>query len=397
VSILSRLHNLSKSNSYFVFGARGVGKSTLLKSCYPPEKYVWFDLLNRGLFNRLVQSPELFVSMIEEEQKKDSFQNWVIVDEIQKIPELLDAVHLLIESTNIKFVLTGSSARKLKTSGANLLAGRAFVYRLYPLTHLELGKKFVLNDVLRFGSLPKVFQLETLDKIEYLSAYTETYLKEEVLSEQIIRQIKPFRLFLNVAAQSSGKILNYSKIARDIDVDPNTVHSYFQILEDTLLGFFLEPFHHSLRKRQRKSAKFYFFDLGVQRALANRVEIPVTEQTYDFGDSFEHFVVLEIVRLAEYRRKKWMFSYLRTKEGAEIDLIIERPGQQAALIEIKSTNVISNLSDAKLNGFKKLTKEFENAEALVFSRDPLARTESGIHFMPWELGIAHLFKDAINA
>ncbi len=188
MSILSRLHNLSKSNSYFVFGARGVGKSTLLKSCYPPEKYVWFDLLNRGLFNRLVQSPELFVSMIEEEQKKDSFQNWVIVDEIQKIPELLDAVHLLIESTNIKFVLTGSSARKLKTSGANLLAGRAFVYRLYPLTHLELGKKFVLNEILRFGSLPKVFQLETLDKIEYLSAYTETYLKEEVLSEQIIRQ-----------------------------------------------------------------------------------------------------------------------------------------------------------------------------------------------------------------
>lgn len=393
MSKIQRLVNLSKSNSFFLFGARGVGKSTVLRDHYPKNKFLWFDLLDRALFDRLIRDASLFKKLILAELEKTGQIDWVIVDEVQKIPELLDAVHDLIETKNIKFVLTGSSARKLKKAGANLLAGRAFVFRMYPLTHIELTNSFNLSDVLRFGSLPKTLQLDEPDKIEFLYSYAETYLKEEILSEQLIRNVKPFRLFLNVAAQANGKILNYSKIARDIDVDPATIHSYFQILEDTLLGFYLEPFHESLRKRQRKNAKFYFFDLGVQRALSNKLGLPLTEQSFDYGDAFEHFVIIEIMRLAEYHRKKWSFSYLMTKDNVEIDLIIERPGMKRALIEIKSSERILNLSDEKLRGFKKLTKDFKNSQAYVLSGDPVERTEDGVEFLNWKTGIAKLFSN----
>ena len=177
---------------------------------------------------------------------------WVIIDEVQKIPELLDVVHRLIEDKKIKFGLTGSSARKLKHGGANLLAGRAFVYNLFPFTSFELGDSFSLEDALMWGTLPQIYALQDAnDRIQYLKSYANTYIQEEVWEAHLIKDLVPYRRFLQVAAQTNGTVINYSNISEDTRVDPKTVQRYFQILEETLLGFFLEPFHRSLRTRQR--------------------------------------------------------------------------------------------------------------------------------------------------
>lgn len=195
----------------------------------------------------------------------------IIIDDIQKVPKLLDFVHHLIEDTNKKFILTGSSARKLKHGGANLLAGRAFVYNLHPFTNIEVNDHFQINDFLRWGMLPKIFEYDADDKKQmFLEAYTNTYLKEEVWEEQYIRELDPFRHFLEVAAQGNGNIINFSNIARDVGVGAQIIQKYFSILEDTLLGFFLNSFQHSFRKRLSKSPKFYFFDPGVVRTLVGR-------------------------------------------------------------------------------------------------------------------------------
>ncbi|MFQ5628705.1 MAG: ATP-binding protein, partial [bacterium] len=190
----------------------------------------------------------------------------------------------------IQFIMTGSSARKLKRGAANLLAGRAFVYHLFPLTAQELKGDFELRTALEFGSLPEVWNLKEKDlAIRYLEAFSRTYLKEEVWNEQIIRKLEPFSYFLEVAAQMNGKVLNFSKIARDIGVDTKTVQSYFQILEDTLLGFLVPPFHRSVRKRQLTNPKFYFFDAGVKRALERTLTVSLLPQTYAFGGGLRAF------------------------------------------------------------------------------------------------------------
>jgi predicted AAA+ superfamily ATPase len=215
---------------------------------------------------------------------------WVVIDEIQKIPALLDVVHSLAKNKSLKFALSGSSARKLKRGAANLLAGRAFKYVCHPLLHSELGASFSMDEVLRYGSLPEVFSLEAPDKQDYLRTYVETYFKEEIVAEQIVRKLKPFKNFLQVAAQMNTKILNLNKVARDVGVDHTTVQNYFEILEDTLIGFLLEPFDESIRKRQRQASKFYYFDLGVARALKRSLELPLLPSTLDYGDAFEHFI-----------------------------------------------------------------------------------------------------------
>ena len=190
--------------------------------------------------------------------------------------------------------MTGSSARKLKHGGANLLAGRAFVYNLYPFSYLELKKDFHLETALQYGLLPEIYNLSTNKERElFLKAYTNTYLKEEVWAEQLVRQLNPFRRFLEVAAQCNGKIINIAKLSRDVGVDDKTIKQYFSILEDTLLGFYLEPFKHSFRKRLSMKPKFYWFDTGVSRALNNLSQIPLTASTNAFGNAFEHFIILE--------------------------------------------------------------------------------------------------------
>ena len=258
--VFRRLLQIPRRHSFFLFGARGTGKTTWIREAFGPDAALYLDLLDpetedlyRRTPGRLEQQVRALPGSVE----------WILIDEVQRAPRLLDVAHRLIESTGKRFVLTGSSARKLRRGASNLLAGRAFVYSLYPLTVPELQDSFVLDDALRWGTLPGLFSLDAdEDRRAYLRAYALTYLKEEIVAEQIVRRLDPFRQFLEVAAQSNGAIVNYANIARDVGADPKTVITYFSILEDTLVGFLLPAFHRSIRKQQRVNPKFYFFDTG---------------------------------------------------------------------------------------------------------------------------------------
>lgn len=381
--MVERLLKPSKSHSFFLFGNRGVGKSTYLRTLFPEPTSIWFDLLDPQIERRLALRPELLGQELDEASKKAPKGSFVVIDEIQKIPKILDVVHQHIEKKHFLFALTGSSARNLKKTGVNLLAGRAFVLNLYPFTHLELRKSFSLESVLQWGSLPKIFELDSMHKADFLMAYADTYLREEIVAEQLVRNIVPFRQFLEVAAQSNAKILNYQKIAHAVGVEIATVQNYFQILEDTFTGYLLQPFHESLRQRQRKNPKFYYFDLGLTRALQNRLTLQVVPQSFEYGDLFEQFIVLEAIRLNAYYKKSWRFSYLMTKDHVEVDLIIERPGKNKIFLEIKSASQTGSISEEKLRGFKNLVEQSPGTEGLVISQDPRARVDEGIRFLFW--------------
>ena len=384
---IDRLLVLPKNKSFFLFGARNTGKSTLLNRIFNKENAFWIDLLNPDEEEKYSRAPSVLASeVLALEDKK-----YVIIDEVQKIPKLLDVIHQLIESTDKIFVMTGSSARKLKYGGANLLAGRAFVYNLYPFTAFEIGKKFKLEEVLRWGSLPSIIYAmkDEEEKIKFLQSYAQTYLKEEIWMEQFIRNINPFRKFLEVSAQCNGKIINYSNISRDVGVDDKTIKQYFSILEDTLVGFFLEPFKNSFRKRLSLKPKFYYFDTGVVRALSRTLSIPLAESTTSYGDAFEHFLILEIMRLANYYQTEFRFSYLRTKDDVEVDLIVERPGKKTLFIEIKSSK---NVTQEKLSSFSRITKDFGECEAVCLSQDLYAKKFANISVLPWQEGLKKFFE-----
>lgn len=384
--MFKRITKLPSSNSFFLFGARGTGKSTLLHAHFPEDSTAWFDLLDLDVEARLASRPQSFSEELRTLEKQKKLR-WVVIDEIQKIPPLLDVVHSEIERKRFRFALTGSSSRKLKRGKANLLAGRAFTRILHPLTHRELGSVFDLHSVLKWGSLPRIFSLSECDRFDFLKAYAQTYLKEEIQAEQLIRKIPPFRNFLEVCAQTAGQIVNHSKIARDIASDPVSVHGYFEILEETYFGFLLKPYHRSIRKRQRTNPKFYFFDSGIQRALARTLKIPLDPRTTEFGLLFEQFLICEINRLQDYAQMDWELSYLRTKDDAEIDLIIDRPGSKSALVEIKSS---SKITPEALKHLLSLKKEFTHPECFCLSLDPVERVIDGISCLPWNKGIQEL-------
>lgn len=384
--MLPRLLKLPDNQSFFLFGARGTGKSTLLKQQFTKQHTLWIDLLDPEEEDKYLRNPK---DLYAEVLALSNDVSHVVIDEIQKIPKLLDVVHKLIEETSKKFVMTGSSARKIKYGSANLLAGRAFVYHLFPFSFLELKKKFDLDSALMWGLLPKIWEFENkTDRYEFLKAYTNIYLKEEVWGEHFIRKLQPFRRFLEVAAQANGKIINYSNIAGDVGVDDKTIKDYFLILEDTLIGFYLEPFHHSFRKRLSAKPKFYFFDTGVARALAGQISVLLQPQTSAYGEAFEHFVILECMKLCSYHRKDFRFSYLKTKDDAEIDLVVERPGQPLLFIEIKSK---TSVQEQDLYTLKKIAKDFPEAEFVCFSKSNRKKRYEEIVVWPWEAGIQHYF------
>jgi predicted AAA+ superfamily ATPase len=307
---------------------------------------------------------------------------WVVIDEVQKVPPLLDVVHRLIERNHLLFALTGSSARKLKRGGANLLAGRAFTYRLYPLSATEVGDSFDLHAALTWGTLPKIFQLTSdMARSKFLQSYAETYLQEEIVAEQVIRSLPPFRRFLQVAAQSNASIVNYRKIAEDCNTSPSNVLNYYQILDDTLVGTFLEPFHQSVRKRQRAAPKFYWFDTGVIRSLRLALDIPLETSTFEYGKLFETFFINQVRAGLEYQGKQYQLSYLRTKDGAEIDLIVERAGQPTLIIEIKSGITVRN---EELNNLRAFKADIRGATAICVYSGRERLLSSGIPILPWQ-------------
>lgn len=383
--MFNRLLQFPPNNSFFLFGARGTGKTFLLKQRFAPSQALYIDLLDPDQNEIYTLRPGTLVEQLAALPEKTG---WIIIDEIQKIPKLLDLVHQQIETSRFKFALSGSSERKLKRGGANLLAGRAFVNHLFPLTAREIGEKFSLNEVLSWGTLPRIFALENEEeKREFLRTYAHTYLREEIIQEQIVRKLDPFRRFLFVAAQMSGKIINFSKIAREVGASTQTVQTYFEILEDTLVGFLLQPFHESVRKRQSGNPKFYFFDTGVQRALEHTLTVELKPQTYAFGLAFEHLVINEIYRLQSYGKRDYRLSYIRTKDGVEIDVIIERPAMKRALVEIKSTERVTEDDVRALNS---LGKDLANSEAFCLSLDPTPKRIGRALCLPWQRGLQEI-------
>lgn len=386
--LLKRLQKLNDSNSFFLFGARGTGKSTLLEQRFDLTNCLYLNLLDPLVEDRFARNPNELIALVE---AMPLAQKYVVLDEIQKIPKLLDVVHLLIESLKSEkiFIMTGSSSRKLKRAGVNLLAGRAFVYELFPFSFLEIDNQFDLHKALSWGLLPRVCALkEDENKINFLQAYAQTYLKEEIWAEQLVKKLDPFRRFLEVAAQANGKIVNYANISRDVGADDKTVKSYFSLLEDTLVGFLLDPFSHSFRKRLRLSPKFYFFDIGVARALARFLTLELRPSTSMYGEVFEQFIIVECYKLVHYFKKEYQLSYIMTANNLEIDLVVDRPGQKKLLIEIKSKN---NVVSQDVTNLEKVAADIEDCETVCFSQDPKRKKIGNVTVYPWQEGIKHFF------
>ena len=392
-----RACNILKERSFLLLGARGTGKTWLLRAEFGESFLIWLNLLEAREFFKYQADPGVLRAELTEALRSQGAESksWVIIDEIQRVPQLLNEVHALLEDptfhNRVKFGLSGSSARKLKRGGANLLAGRALLNNLYPLTSWEIGEDFDLTSALQWGLLPAVLsQSDPQIKTELLESYVAVYLREEIREEQLVRNLDPFSRFLEVAAQSSGNILNYSKIGRDCRVDSRAIARYFQILEETLLGFFLSPFHRSVRKQQSESPKFYLFDLGVLRALERSLNAPIVESSYAYGRLFEHFFIWEVLKNNEYSRKRQRLSYITTKDGAEIDLIIERSGEPTLLIEIKSSKD-PTLTDAR--HLLRFQDDFPGCELWVVSRIERDRAEQGVRFLSWQTALRELFNN----
>ncbi len=342
--------------TFFLFGPRGTGKSTWLQHHFG-EAPLRIDLLKSSEFVKYQRDPSLLAAEVAALPQR----SWVVIDEVQKVPALLDEIHAMLfeMQTGAAFVMSGSSARKLKKSEANLLAGRALTRRLFGLSALEMGPAFRLSTALQFGTLPAV-QNEANDaaRMDRLDAYVETYLKEEIQQEALVRRLDSFFRFLQVAAIANGQLLNISNIARDVGVSRSTVQGYFEILIDTLLGWYLPAFKPRAKIKEVSHPKFYFFDTGVQRALHG--ELRNRPSQAELGHLFETFIVNEFRLLTSYLGIGAEMSYWRTEYGTEVDLIWHR-GQQRIGFEIKHTDRWKsdfNVGLETLLEEKKITKAF---------------------------------------
>ncbi|MBI2453512.1 ATP-binding protein [Candidatus Peregrinibacteria bacterium] len=378
--MIKRSIYLPKNKSFFLFGPRQTGKSTLLHSIFSEETSYWYDFLKSETFTRLAAYPHLFREEVLARGKKITH---IIVDEVQRIPEILNEVHWLIERPNAPyFVLTGSSARKLKRSRANLLAGRALNYQLFPLTSSELGEKFSFQKALQLGTLPSVYLEEAQEEaIDRLRAYVSTYLQEEIEAEANLRNLGSFIRFLSLAADENGQQIHYSRLAQITGVSYQSVKAYFEILEDTLIGQCIYPYAKTVRKRISKHPKFYFFDTGVVRALTQKLTVPLNPHTFEFGKAFEHFFVLEIMREAHYQKKDYTFSFYRTNSGAEVDLIIETPFGKTFALEIKAAE---NITSSHLTGLKSFLEICPDAKLYCACLEPHRRTIGNVTVLPWQ-------------
>lgn len=300
--------------SFFLFGPRGTGKSTLLRKKL--VAHLEINLLKSSQFIPLSQNPSLIQDWTHHLKKGQ----WVFIDEVQKIPSLLDEVHLLYEEKRLNFALSGSSARKLKRGGANLLAGRALQNFLYPLTYNEFRKHMSIDEAIEWGSLPLVVT-DRKNRVETLATYVETYLRQELIEEGLVRKLEPFSRFLKVAGIYNGQILNVENIARESSLGRTTVDKYFEIIEDTLIGYRLSALRLNLKSKESAHPKFYLFDSGVARACASLLSEPLDQMWKGFA--FETFLLNEIRAYNDYFKKRKDLYYYRVLGGHEVDLLIE--------------------------------------------------------------------------
>ena len=376
--MIQRALNLKKhKNSLFLFGPRQSGKTFLIKHTLSPD--ILIDFLKNDEYLRYAKDASL---LSKEADMLERGKRLIVIDEIQRCPELLNEVQLIMEEKpDMQFIMTGSSARKLKRAGVNLLGGRAITLHLFPLTHYELGKNFDLYQAMQFGTLPKIaLTKDTQDKIRLLKSYIETYLKEEIRQESLTRNIPAFAKFLELAAYENGNVINFQNIARETGVHSKTVKEYFHILEDTLLGFFLKPYGKSHRTKIVAHPKFYFFDCGVVSALKGALSGQLTQGSPPYGKAFEHFIVIEAARLLDYAEVEARLEFFKTTDGAEVDLILEFRDELWA-IEIKAS---TQPGSSDIRGLKSFIKDHKYTQAVCVCLTPRPFKSGDITFLPWQ-------------
>ncbi len=365
-SVYKRLFQPPEQNSYFLFGPRGTGKSSWVQDHYPNATYI--DLLENEVYRILLARPEALEDFFKDQTKT------VILDEVQKVPAILDEVHRLIERKKIQFVLTGSSARKLKKSGTNLLAGRAFTQSLFPLTALECGSDFDLQRALQFGMLPLAVTGENPKK--FLDAYVKTYLKEEIEQEGLTRNLSSFARFLETASFSQASLLSVSQIASESQVSRKVVEDYFSILRDLLLSYELPVFSRKAKRELMVKRKFYFFDVGLYRTL--RPKGPLDENSELVGPAFETLCLQELLALNHYLNFGYDFFHWRTRKHEEVDLVLY--GERGLLaFEFKSS---SRIRDEDFKGLRLFAEDYPQAKRFLVYGGKEKRSQNGVQLIP---------------
>jgi predicted AAA+ superfamily ATPase len=365
----TRLIEPPKDKSFFLFGPRGTGKTTWVKSRF--KEAIYLDLLEAELFNDLLANPQRLESLIPK-----NFKDWVIIDEVQRIPELLNEIHRLIEKYRYKFILTGSSARKIRRKGVNLLAGRALSHHLYPLTAAELKEDFNLNHSLAFGQLPCVYTEE--NPKAYLESYVKTYLEEEVQQEGFTRNLGAFSRFLEAASFSQGSVLNISSVARECSIERKVVENYFSILEDLLIAYRIPVLAKKAKRRLISHPKFYFFDVGLYRTLRPMGPLDMPEEVG--GHTFETLFLQELVAMNSYLKLGYNIFYWRTSNNVEVDFVLYgNKGIKA--FEVKRTGKVSG---SMTKGLKVFLKDYPNAKAYFIYGGERRLREGDIGILPMQ-------------
>lgn len=380
---------LPPQQSAFLWGARQTGKSSYLKQHY--HNAIFYNLLDTQESLRLLKEPFLLreeLLAIEEKATKAP----IIIDEIQKVPELLNEVHLLIESKRMQFILCGSSARKLKIQSTNLLGGRAWLYHFYPLTFAEIPH-FDLLQALQHGLLPVHYLSENQYLNQHLQGYIETYLVDEIRNEGLVRNLPGFARFLDVAGLTNTEVINMNNIARDCGIDRSTVQNYYQILVDTLLGYFVYPYNKKVKRDIIVAApKFYLFDVGVANYLARQ---SVSELKGSLaGKSFEHFIFMELTAYLGLKQKRENIQYWRTKTGLEVDFIL---GDAAVALEVK---ISGQVHQQDIKGLLAFCEEHPHTQAYIISQDKRPRKmeingKQSILILPWQDFLEKLWQGEI--
>ncbi|MBN1127933.1 MAG: ATP-binding protein [Chitinispirillaceae bacterium] len=374
---------MPRGKAAFLWGARKTGKSTFLSHEYPESLRV--DLLLSDTFYDLLRTPSLLREQLILSAERGTLTQPVIIDEVQKIPALLDEVHWLIENKKISFILCGSSARKLKRGHANLLGGRAWRFVMHPFVSAEIGD-FDLLRALNHGLIPDHYHENDYRRSQ--KGYVVDYLREEIMAEGLTRNIAAFSRFTDVLGFCTGEMINYSNIARDCGVDSKTIREYFQIVADTNLGFFVEPFT-KRRKRNIISStpKFYLFDTGIANFLSRQtIE---EEKGPQFGRSFEHFIFTELIAYNDYKECDKTIRYWRTVQGQEVDFVID---DAEAIIEVKGA---SRVDAADLRHLHSFTNEYKPRKAIVVSNELKPRKSGEIQLYPWRLFLEMLWRGEI--
>lgn len=378
--MLKRAIILEKNKNYLLLGPRQTGKSTLVKRLLGPQD-LYINLLLQAEYVKYSKDPGRLHAEIMQHAKQGP--SLCVIDEIQRLPHLLNDVHDLIESTHMSFILTGSSARKLRQEGVNLLAGRALHRSFFPLTRQEIGEDFDLEKALIYGTLPRMWNgtLSThADIKDFLNSYALVYLQEEIQREGLVRRVDTFPRFLDIAALNDGQLVNYSTMARDCGVSAKTVQNFYRILEDTFLAFRLDGWHKSVRRQLTAHPKYFFFDCGVTNALCLSVKEELNG--VERGRRFEQFVFLQLFALNSYLQKGYYFYHWRDKNGIEVDFILTKNNEIRAAIEIKSSPTISKRDYKSLEIFR---TEHNTVPCFVLGCEGRKRELSeGILYMSWE-------------